>query len=61
MSLAADPRAALIAITTTVVRAAEATGPAVVAAPDPLSAGDVLEDEELCRKEIYSELNLATR
>jgi hypothetical protein len=27
---------------------------------DAMGAGDVLEDEELNRKEIYSELNLAT-
>jgi hypothetical protein len=32
-----------------------------VATPDALGADDVLEDEELCRKKIYSELNLATR
>jgi MoaA/NifB/PqqE/SkfB family radical SAM enzyme len=32
-----------------------------VATPDALGSGDVLEDEELCRKKIYSELNLATR
>jgi hypothetical protein len=60
MSLATDPGAALTAAATDVVPAAGAIGPAAMATLDAMGAGDMLEDEELNRKEIYSELNLAT-
>jgi hypothetical protein len=61
MSLAANPGATSIVITTAMVPTAGATGPAAVDASDALGDGDVLGNEELCRKEIYLELNLATR
>jgi hypothetical protein len=61
MLLAANPGATSTVTATTVVPTAGATGPAAVATSDALGAGDVLGDEELCRKEIYLELNLATR
>jgi hypothetical protein len=61
LSLIADPGAALTVIAMDVVPVAGAKGPIAVAAPDALGTGDVLEDKELSRKEIYSELNLAMR
>jgi hypothetical protein len=33
----------------------------MLAALDALGTGDMLEDKELCRKKIYSELNLDVR
>jgi hypothetical protein len=61
MSLAAHSGATLTAAARVVVPIAGATELTTVAASDVLGAGDVPEDEELCRKKIYSELNLATR
>jgi hypothetical protein len=61
MSPAVGPRATSTAAAMAVEPTAGATGSTAVAAPEALDAGDVLEDEELCRKENYSEWNLPTR
>jgi hypothetical protein len=61
MSPAANSGAASAVAARAVVPAAGAAKLTVVAALDALGAGDVLEDEELCRKKIYSELNLAAK
>jgi hypothetical protein len=61
MSAAANSGAASILVARAVVSAAGAAKLTAVAALDALGAGDVLEDEELCRKKIYSELNLAAK
>jgi hypothetical protein len=59
--LAAGPGATSSAAATVMVIATGAARPTTVAAPNALGASDVLEDEELCRKENYLEWNLATR
>jgi hypothetical protein len=53
MLLAAGPRAASTVTVTAVIPAIGATRPTVVAAPDALGTGDVLEDEEQCKMENY--------
>jgi hypothetical protein len=58
---ATKSRATSIAAARVVVPTAGAAELTVVATLDALGAGDMLEDEELCRKKICSELNLATR
>jgi hypothetical protein len=60
MSLAAHFGATSTAAPRVVVPTAGATELTTVATSNALGAGDVPEDEELCRKKIYSELNLAT-
>jgi hypothetical protein len=57
----AGPGAASTASPMAVVPTAGAMVPVVVAAPDALSASDVLEEEELCGMENYSEWNVDTR
>jgi hypothetical protein len=61
MSPVANSRAASTTAARVVVPVVGATELTVVAAPDALGADDVLQDEELSRKKIYSELNLAMR
>jgi hypothetical protein len=61
MSPAANSGAASTAAARVVVPTTGAVELTAVAAPDALGTGDVLEDEELCRKKIYSELNLTVR
>jgi hypothetical protein len=55
------PGAASTASPMAVVPTAGAMVPVVVAAPDALGASDVLEEEELCGMENYSEWNVDTR
>jgi hypothetical protein len=59
MSPVANSRAASTTAARVAVPVVGATELTVVAAPDALGADDVLQDEELSRKKIYSELNLA--
>jgi hypothetical protein len=61
MSPAANSGAASTVAARAVVPAAGAAKLTAVVALDALGAGDVLEDEEMCRKKIYSELNLAAK
>jgi hypothetical protein len=61
MSPAANSGAASTTAARVVVPTTGVVELTAVAAPDALGAGDVLEDEELCRKKIYSELNLTVR
>jgi hypothetical protein len=61
MSLTANFEAASTAAARVGIPTAGAAELPAVATLDALGAGDVLEDEELCRKKIYLELNIATR
>jgi hypothetical protein len=61
MSPTANSRAALTVAARVVVPTVGVIELTAMAALDALGVGDVLEDEELCRKKIFSELNLAAR
>jgi hypothetical protein len=60
MSPAANTEATSTTVARVVVPTTGAAELTTVAVPDALGTGDVLEDEELCKK-IYSELNLVAR
>jgi hypothetical protein len=60
MTPAANSAATSTAAVRVVVPTARVVELTAVAALDALGASDMLEDEELCKKKIYSELNLAT-
>jgi hypothetical protein len=60
MSSAANTEATSTAVARVVVPTTRVAELTTVAVPDALGTGDVLEDEELCKK-IYSELNLVAR
>jgi hypothetical protein len=61
MSPAANSGATSTATTRVVVPAARATELTTLATLNALGTGDMLENKELCRKKIYSELNLDVR
>jgi hypothetical protein len=61
MSLVAISGAALTAAARAMVPIAGAIECTAVIASNALGTSDVVENEEMCRKKIYSELNLATR